>query len=213
MQTVVAQTTTTPRLAGGPSKGSSFHGTALRAASGRRSDVSRTALTVSASGEKAKIAVLGASGYTGSEIVRLLAVHPNMEVSHLTAFSNAGKKFDSVYPQHRNLKGLPVLIKDDEVDYSTCDAVFCCLPHGTTQQIVAGLPSSTKVVDLSADFRLRDPEMYAKWCVPTWCCSTDHWLRRHTNCALPIWYGGACATRLGSNPSPAPLCEANCNPC
>lgn len=163
MQTIVAQSTPSLRLTNGSSKGSSFHGKALRAVAVRRPDSARSGLQVSASAEKAKIAVLGASGYTGSEIVRLLAVHPSMEVSHLTAFSNAGKKFDTVYPQHRNLKGLPELIKDDEVDYSEVDAVFCCLPHGTTQKIIAGLPAGTKVVDLSADFRLRDPETYAKW--------------------------------------------------
>ena len=50
-----------------------------------------------------------------------------------------------------------------EADYTDVDAVFCCLPHGTTQQIVRELPSSVKVVDLSADFRLRDVDTYAEW--------------------------------------------------
>mmetsp|Transcript_12032 Transcript_12032/g.22956 ORF Transcript_12032/g.22956 Transcript_12032/m.22956 type:complete len:382 (-) Transcript_12032:70-1215(-) len=122
---------------------------------------SRTVLNVSA-GEVKKVAVLGASGYTGSEIVRLLAVHPQLDVVALTAESNAGKKFEDVYPQHQNLN-LPVLTKNNEVDYSNVDAIFCCLPHGTTQEIVAGLPEDKKVVDLSADFRLRNVDTYAEW--------------------------------------------------
>jgi len=121
----------------------------------------RTVLNVSA-GEVKKVAVLGASGYTGSEIVRLLAVHPQLDVVALTAESNAGKKFEDVYPQHQNLN-LPVLTKNNEVDYSNVDAIFCCLPHGTTQEIVAGLPEDKKVVDLSADFRLRNVDTYAEW--------------------------------------------------
>mmetsp|Transcript_18255 Transcript_18255/g.34765 ORF Transcript_18255/g.34765 Transcript_18255/m.34765 type:complete len:382 (-) Transcript_18255:408-1553(-) len=121
----------------------------------------RTVLNVSA-GEVKKVAVLGASGYTGSEIVRLLAVHPQLDVVALTAESNAGRKFEDVYPQHQNLN-LPVLTKNNEVDYSNVDAIFCCLPHGTTQEIVAGLPEDKKVVDLSADFRLRNVDTYAEW--------------------------------------------------
>jgi len=167
MQTIASQPVSAIRtLAKGSSKGSSFNGTALSPTSARKAPCvawSMTKVTMKASGEKANIAVLGASGYTGSEIVRLLSVHPQMQISHLTANSNAGKKFDTVYPQHMNLKNLPTLIKNDEVDYKGVDAVFCCLPHGATQEIVAGLPAGTKVVDLSADFRLRDPEEYAKW--------------------------------------------------
>jgi len=124
---------------------------------------SRTGVrTVAADGKQVNVAVLGASGYTGSEIVRLLAVHPYMNVTAITAESNAGKEFAEVYPQLGSLN-LPTLTKNHEVDYSNVDAIFCCLPHGTTQEIVNGLPKDKKVVDLSADFRLRDVDTYAEW--------------------------------------------------
>ena len=61
------------------------------------------------------------------------------------------------------MSDLPDLIKIEDTSFDDIDAVFCCLPHGTTQKVVAELPSHTKVVDLSADFRLRDPELYKEW--------------------------------------------------
>jgi N-acetyl-gamma-glutamyl-phosphate reductase len=85
-----------------------------------------------------------------------------VNVKAITAESNAGKPFAEVYPQLASL-ALPTLTKNDEVDYSDIDAIFCCLPHGTTQEIVAGLPTDKKVVDLSADFRLRNVDTYAEW--------------------------------------------------
>ena len=57
----------------------------------------------------------------------------------------------------------PALVKIDDVDFSSIDAVFCCLPHATTQQIIKALPEHLKIVDLSADFRLRDIKSYAEW--------------------------------------------------
>lgn len=107
------------------------------------------------------IAVLGASGYTGAELLRLLAYHPKVKVSALSGESQAGKFIGEVYP---HLSHLPHrLVKLEDIDYSKVDAVFCCLPHGTTQPVLAGLPSGVRIIDLSADFRLHDAEAYAQW--------------------------------------------------
>lgn len=113
--------------------------------------------------DQVRIAVLGASGYTGEEVVRLLALHPTFKVTALTGDKQAGKPFSSVYPHLIAAANVPNLCKIDEVDWNAVDAAFCCLPHATTQEVLAGLPSHVKVVDLSADFRLRDVNTYAEW--------------------------------------------------
>ncbi|MEO6298686.1 MAG: N-acetyl-gamma-glutamyl-phosphate reductase [Paracoccaceae bacterium] len=109
-----------------------------------------------------KIAILGASGYTGAELVRLIATHPQMQITALSADRKAGLEMAEVFPFLRHLD-LPKLVKIEEIDFSGIDLCFCALPHGTTQAVIAGLPRDLKIVDLSADFRLRDPDAYAKW--------------------------------------------------
>ncbi len=109
-----------------------------------------------------QIAVLGASGYTGAELVRLIATHPQMEVAALSADRKAGQEMAEVFPFLRHLK-LPKLVKIEEIDFSKIDLCFCALPHGTSQEVIAALPKSLKVVDLSAGFRLRDAAVYEKW--------------------------------------------------
>lgn len=106
--------------------------------------------------------ILGASGYTGAELLRLLPNHPAFRIVALTGDSQAGKPIDAVYPHLRG-RNLPALVKHTEVDFSDVQLVFCCLPHGTTQQIIAGLPPHVRIVDLSADFRLMNPAEYAEW--------------------------------------------------
>jgi N-acetyl-gamma-glutamyl-phosphate reductase len=109
-----------------------------------------------------KTAILGASGYTGAELIRLLKNHPAFKITALTGETQAGKPMDAVYPHLRG-QGLPDLVKHTDVDFSKIELVFCCLPHGTTQEIIAGLPEHVKIVDLSADFRLFDSAAYAEW--------------------------------------------------
>lgn len=109
-----------------------------------------------------RIAILGASGYTGAELVRLIATHPAMTVVALSADRKAGMAMAEVFPFLRHLD-LPRLMKIDEIDFSNVDLCFCALPHATTQEVVAKLPMGLKIVDLSADFRLRDPAEYEKW--------------------------------------------------
>ena len=114
---------------------------------------------------KKKIAVLGASGYTGADAVRLLARHPEVEISAMTANTHAGKAMSEVFP-HFFMLDLPVLTEWEKVDWKKLDAVFCGLPHGTMQEIIAAVLDANpaiKVLDMSADFRLRDKAAYARW--------------------------------------------------
>lgn len=116
---------------------------------------------------KKKIGILGASGYTGAELVRLLLRHPKVEIVLLTADRRAGQMMGDVFPQFAPYQ-LPQLVTIDSVDWAAAglDLVFCALPHATTQTVVQELLSKapdTKVVDLSADFRLTDPAAYEKW--------------------------------------------------
>ena len=116
---------------------------------------------------KAKIGVLGASGYTGAELVRMLLRHPRAQVVLLSAERNAGKAMREIFPQFSPFE-LPTLVGIEELDWAQAalDVAFCALPHATTQKVVQELLAkapATKVVDLSADFRLHDPAAYAKW--------------------------------------------------
>lgn len=68
-----------------------------------------------------------------------------------------------MFPHLVTAGDMPNLVKTGDVNYDDVQAVFCCLPHATTQEIISGLPSHVKIVDLSADFRLRDVDVYKKW--------------------------------------------------
>ncbi|MBX9820912.1 N-acetyl-gamma-glutamyl-phosphate reductase [Afipia birgiae] len=116
---------------------------------------------------KKKIGILGASGYTGAELVRLLLRHPRVEIAVLTADRRAGQMMGDVFPQFAPYD-LPRLVTIDEVDWAQAglDLVFCALPHATTQKVLKDVFAKApdiKIVDLSADFRLEDPAAYAKW--------------------------------------------------
>jgi N-acetyl-gamma-glutamyl-phosphate reductase len=108
------------------------------------------------------IAILGASGYTGAELIRLISSHSSMQIKALGANSKAGQTMAEVFPHLRHLD-LPSLVLIEEIDFSQIDLCFCALPHKTSQEVIAALPKDLKIVDLSADFRLRDPEEYTKW--------------------------------------------------
>jgi N-acetyl-gamma-glutamyl-phosphate reductase len=117
--------------------------------------------------QKLKIAILGASGYTGVELIRLLLSHKKTEITALIADSNAGKEIAEIYP-HLLPFALPKLKKIEEVNFSEIDLAFCCLPHTTSQSVIKSLLENKnyphlKVIDLSADFRLESGEDYQKW--------------------------------------------------
>lgn len=138
--------------------------------------------------KKFRVGILGASGYTGADLVRLLVAHPNIEISLMTAERKAGQPIANVFP-HLGGYGLPDLISIEDVEWPAVelDVVFCALPHATSQQVISGLlhetghslldelivetpadlaaqvSSQVRVIDLSADFRLRDVDIYAQW--------------------------------------------------
>src|SRR5262245_7781478 len=117
--------------------------------------------------DKAKIGVLGASGYTGAELLRFLIPHPRVEIVLLTAERRAGQDMRQVFPQFSPY-ALPKLLAIDSVDWNKAalDLAFCALPHATTQTVIKELLArapNTKVIDLSADFRLGDTAAYAHW--------------------------------------------------
>jgi N-acetyl-gamma-glutamyl-phosphate reductase len=117
--------------------------------------------------KKVKIGVLGASGYTGAELIRLLLRHPRAELALLTADRRAGQEMAAVFPQFSPF-ALPTLVSIDAIDWKRAglDLAFCALPHATTQKVIKALLGSapkTRVVDLSADFRLAAVAAYARW--------------------------------------------------
>lgn len=112
--------------------------------------------------QKIRVSVIGASGYTGAELIRILLTHPNVEIKHLIAERSAGQTIEAIYSHFRNYD-LPAVIRLDEASFNDVDVAFCCLPHATTQEVVKTLPEGLKIIDLSADFRLYDAETYAKW--------------------------------------------------
>jgi N-acetyl-gamma-glutamyl-phosphate reductase len=111
---------------------------------------------------KINVGILGASGYTGADAVRLLAAHPNVEIKLLTGNAHAGKPLAEIYPQFGGLS-MPDLEKAEDADWSDIDAVICGLPHSTAQDVIATIPAHVRVIDMSADFRLRDAQTYSQW--------------------------------------------------
>jgi N-acetyl-gamma-glutamyl-phosphate reductase len=109
-----------------------------------------------------RAAVLGASGYTGADMIRLAALHPSIKITALIAKGHAGQSLAQVFPHLASL-ALPKLVTSDEVNWNEVDVAFCGLPHGTAHAEIAKLPERVKVIDMSADFRLRDPALYAEW--------------------------------------------------
>ncbi len=107
------------------------------------------------------VAVLGASGYTGALAARLLWRHPDLDLVAVTSRSNAGRRLDDLYPRHR----VPLVLDGFDIDeLGQVDAAIVAYPHGAAAEVVAQLHErGIRVVDLSADFRLRDPQVYARW--------------------------------------------------
>ena len=109
-----------------------------------------------------KIGVVGASGYAGGELLRLLAFHPHFEVSAITAHSNAGELITSVHPQLQSYAGKKFSAFDPN-DFASCDLIFLALPHGESAKVIAQLPTTSKIVDLGADYRLESADQWSKY--------------------------------------------------
>ncbi len=111
-----------------------------------------------------KTAILGATGYTGSELVRLLESHPSAELEFISSESSAEELYSAVHPQFRQRVDLHLNKLQVENVPSTVDLVFCALPHGKSVSVVSALVErGFKVIDLSADYRLKEPSQYGEW--------------------------------------------------
>ncbi len=109
-----------------------------------------------------KVGVVGASGYAGGELLRLLANHPRFELSYIAAGSNAGEPITSIHSHLTNFSNQTFSSTSvDEVN--NCDLIFLALPHGESAALIKGVKESLKVVDLGADFRLKNPKSWIKY--------------------------------------------------
>ena len=110
-----------------------------------------------------KVSIIGATGYTGQELVKILKNHPHVEIVGLGSQNYVGEPFDKVYP---NLRGFSMICKSTEDDFliKEADIVFLALPHGHALPFVEkALSWGKKIIDLGADFRLKDPQIYSEW--------------------------------------------------
>jgi len=114
--------------------------------------------------DKIKVAIIGANGYTGLELLRILAGHSRVEVVHASSRQYAGQPVSEVFPAFTGFYDGLVFSGAVQPADVEAEVVFCCLPHGASQEVVPGLvESGKKVIDLSADFRLRDPAVFKAW--------------------------------------------------
>ena len=110
-----------------------------------------------------KVGIIGGTGYTGAELLRLLTGHPNVEIAAVTSRSNQGELVSDIYPNLRGIVDVP-FVTPELNNLSGCDVVFFATPHGVAQSSAPSfLAAGIKVIDLSADFRLRDQSVWEKW--------------------------------------------------
>jgi N-acetyl-gamma-glutamyl-phosphate reductase len=109
-----------------------------------------------------KIAVVGASGYAGGELLRLLAGHPKFEISYIAAGSNAGELITNLHPQLTNFAVRKFESTNVEM-INKCQLAFIALPHGESAKLISQVDKNVKIVDLGADFRLQNPESWLKY--------------------------------------------------
>jgi len=111
-----------------------------------------------------KVGIVGAGGYAGQELVRLITQHPQAEIKCMTARSDAGKSYAEVYGNYKEIDER-ILTEDDLATVAEeCDVVFIALPHGVAaKSVTEDILSKTKIIDLGADFRLKDADIYEKW--------------------------------------------------
>lgn len=111
--------------------------------------------------DKARVAIIGGSGYAGGEVLRLLLDHPQVEIAQVTSESNTGKYVHALHPNLRKRTALKFV---SAAQLEPCDVLFVALPHGEVMERIEKLSQlAPRIVDLSADFRLRDPQGYVRW--------------------------------------------------
>ena len=109
-----------------------------------------------------KIGLIGGSGYAGGELLRLIAQHPLFEVAAVSAHSNAGELITAIHPHLTSYSG-HTFSTFSAKDFSNCEVIFLALPHGESAKVIEQLPSSAKIVDLGADYRLTSEESWKKY--------------------------------------------------
>ena len=111
-----------------------------------------------------RVGVLGATGYAGAELVRLLASHKEVEITMLASKTYKGQKMSEIYPSLRGVCDIVLEEADADLAASKCDVVFTALPHGVSNEVISSLyEKGLKIIDLSGDFRYNDIETYEKW--------------------------------------------------
>ena len=109
-----------------------------------------------------KVAVAGATGYVGLELIKILSKHPMVKIMYLCATKSIGKPI-SFYDKKITKKNLPIITKIKNINWNKVQILFAALPNGEAQKIAKILPHHVKFIDLSADFRLKDFKLYKKW--------------------------------------------------
>ncbi len=110
-----------------------------------------------------RVGIVGGTGYTGVELLRILALHPKVDVSVVTSRSDAGQRVDALYPSLRGLIDVVFSLPESEL-LANCEVVFFATPNGTAMQMAKSLlERGVKVIDLSADFRLKDVSEWEHW--------------------------------------------------
>lgn len=111
-----------------------------------------------------KVSVIGATGYAGIELVRILFSHPKVEISNLVSHSYLGKELRDIYPQFTAENDIKLVAFDSDRISSESDIVFTCLPHGASEKIIPDLyKKNIKIIDLSGDYRYQSAEVFEKW--------------------------------------------------
>ena len=153
-----------------------------------------------------KVAVVGASGYTGVELLRLLLNHPDVVVTCVTANQNAGESVATLFPSLAGRISMVCTALDSADVAANADLVFTALPHQAAMAVIPGLlAAGCKVIDLSADYRLRDPQVYGAW----YAAHTSPELLSEAVYGLPELYRTAIpAARLIANPGCYPTSVA-----
>src|ERR671926_37666 len=106
------------------------------------------------------VGIIGGSGYGGSELLRILLFHPQVEIKLVTANEHAGKRVDAVHPNLARLTDLQFSAAPDASELGALDCIFLALPHGQAMNIAPRLPRNVKAIDLSGDFRLSDADVF-----------------------------------------------------
>ena len=117
---------------------------------------------INQSRQKISAAIIGASGYTGAELARLLSKHPKVHLKFLIGEKSKGKKIGEIFSHFSHIP-LPLIKGIDEIDFNELDVVFSCMPNGQLAKNILKIPNKIKIIDLSADFRFNNAKLYESY--------------------------------------------------